>query len=471
MKSPDWQKLVFNKGILREPIPGNDRVVLWLPVRREGGFQYWERIGSVARTTVSTEQGLCATAATAVSARQRVGGLFGGWLGRLRRAPGEQSWMLPSGGSAEQCGERQTDLLLVWAQDESVQVDEERIKSRWPQARKFLPIAANLFLVYGIELPGARNDGGAAYAQGNPREQADRMLADARRTGDRHGEASALTDLGIMSMHEGNEAQAVAFLEEAWALARQLADRSRENDILPNLGMATLAIGQTQRAQQLFEQALAYARNSGDRFSEKAALQGLGLSWAVLGDPAQAITYLEQALALARELNDWQQESTLLWYLGIGHATLGQREQAIFYAQQAVDLMDRLKKPEADLYAEHLRKYKLTGADRLFGSAVLPQEFAFGGSIVTTVTAAQPVPAQNAAGPGILQMAFTAARSMTKFLGSGMKTVTNEARHKRLQTCQTCEHFTGLRCRVCGCFVNVKSRLPHEDCPIGKWPK
>jgi tetratricopeptide (TPR) repeat protein len=471
MNSPDWQRLVFNKGILREPIPDNDRVVLWLPVRREGGFQYWERVGSVARTTVSTEQGLCAAAATAVPARQRVGGLFGGLFARLRQSPGDQSWMLPSGGSAEQCGERQTDLLLVWAQDESVQVDEERVKSRWPQAKKFLPIATNLFLVYGIELPGAKNDGGAAYAQGNPREQADRMLADARRTGDRHGEASALTDLGIMSMHEGNEAQAVAFLEEAWTLARRLGDRSKENDILPNLGMATLAIGQGQRAQQLFEQALEYARSSGDRFAEKAALQGLGLSWAVLGDPAQAITYLEQALALARAVNDWQQESTVLWYLGIGHATLGQREQAIAHAQQAVDLMDRLKKPEAELYAEHLRKYKLTAADGLFGSAVLPQEFAFGGTIVTTVTAAQPVPAPNAAGPGILHMAFTAARSMTKFLGSGMKTVTNEARHKRLQTCQTCEHYTGLRCRVCGCFVNVKSRMPHEDCPIGKWPK
>ncbi len=27
-----------------------------------------------------------------------------------------------------------------------------------------------------------------------------------------------------------------------------------------------------------------------------------------------------------------------------------------------------------------------------------------------------------------------------------------------------------LRCRLCGCFTNVKARLDHEECPIGKWP-
>ncbi|MEE3219699.1 MAG: hypothetical protein VX257_05520 [Planctomycetota bacterium] len=23
---------------------------------------------------------------------------------------------------------------------------------------------------------------------------------------------------------------------------------------------------------------------------------------------------------------------------------------------------------------------------------------------------------------------------------------------------------------MCGCFTDLKAKMPHEDCPIGKWP-
>jgi hypothetical protein len=72
-------------------------------------------------------------------------------------------------------------------------------------------------------------------------------------------------------------------------------------------------------------------------------------------------------------------------------------------------------------------------------------------------------------GPGLLRMAYSAAKSLTKFLGSGLKTVPAEQRAIRLQICQGCEHHTGVRCRVCGCFTSAKTWLPHERCPLGKW--
>jgi hypothetical protein len=66
-------------------------------------------------------------------------------------------------------------------------------------------------------------------------------------------------------------------------------------------------------------------------------------------------------------------------------------------------------------------------------------------------------------------MALSATKAMAKFLGSGGKTTPAATGAQRLQTCATCEHHTGLRCRLCGCFTNVKVRLLHESCPLGKW--
>jgi hypothetical protein len=67
-------------------------------------------------------------------------------------------------------------------------------------------------------------------------------------------------------------------------------------------------------------------------------------------------------------------------------------------------------------------------------------------------------------------MALSATKAMASFVGSGFKTTPPDIQQKRIQTCIACEHHTGLRCKVCGCFTQAKTRLLHENCPIGKWP-
>ena len=62
------------------------------------------------------------------------------------------------------------------------------------------------------------------------------------------------------------------------------------------------------------------------------------------------------------------------------------------------------------------------------------------------------------------------ARGAARFVGGGMRTVPAETRRVRLATCEACEHHTGTRCRLCGCFTAVKTQLPHERCPVAKWP-
>lgn len=43
----------------------------------------------------------------------------------------------------------------------------------------------------------------------------------------------------------------------------------------------------------------------------------------------------------------------------------------------------------------------------------------------------------------------------------------------RLNICRSCEHFEEItsRCKQCGCFMEIKTRIPFVECPVGKWGK
>ena len=73
-------------------------------------------------------------------------------------------------------------------------------------------------------------------------------------------------------------------------------------------------------------------------------------------------------------------------------------------------------------------------------------------------------------GPSYLRMAVSAASAVAHFVGSGMRTVSGGTLQDRTKRCGSCSYHTGLRCRVCGCFTKLKTRLPHEECPLGEWP-
>jgi tetratricopeptide (TPR) repeat protein len=245
------------------------------------------------------------------------------------------------------------------------------------------------------------------------------------------------------------------------------------------LGLAALHVQQPARARQLFEHELAHARATGDALAEKVAMERMGLAASVMGDPRGAIDWYEKALELARRVGDKHQEANLLWLQGIQLAELDQRDAAIARAQEAVTLYTKLGKPQASWYGAYLQKYRMGlfdtwPAPAAAGVAAGPEAY-LGGSLVASVVAGQ-VPGQSQAnpkgtnGPGLLRMALSATRSMAQFAGSGFKTAPPDVQQRRLQTCAGCEHHTGLRCRICGCFTTAKSKILQESCPIGKWP-
>ena len=479
MRTPDWGNLVLGDGILREPAREGNRMVFWLPASRDREFQYWERIGTVPRSEIKVEHGVCTTPATSVRARQRLGG---GLLGRLARkltgTGGDESWTLPNGQPAEKCGERKTDLLLVWPENESMTLDEESVRTHWPGLTRFQPIGNRLFLVAGAAPMPAKGQSpqGPAGISGTeeldrPVALAEQLLEAARQGGDRAKEADALIDLGIVTMNEGDLKRAVTHLEKALELSRQLGDKTREIDTLNNLGYALLAMGQAATARRVLEGALQLVRQVGDPYAEKLVVERLGMAHANMRDPAVALSLLNKALEMTRAVGDRQQETRVLWNQAIAYADLNQRDQAIARAQESIDLLRKLGKPDASWYGAQLQRYRMDFAGLAGnGPGTIGASVMTGGPMGGSVMTATQTGTDPSSGPGLLRMAVSATKAMMKFIGSGLKTTAPDIQQNRMATCQACEHHTGLRCRICGCFTNVKTRMAHEQCPIGKWP-
>lgn len=49
--------------------------------------------------------------------------------------------------------------------------------------------------------------------------------------------------------------------------------------------------------------------------------------------------------------------------------------------------------------------------------------------------------------------------------------VSDDIQKQRMDICKNCEFLFKLskQCRKCGCFMDLKTQLPHAECPIGKW--
>lgn len=465
---PGGRQLVVDDGVLIEAVPGDGRLVLWLPGARAGGFREWDRVGTAAGATVTSVDGLCSLPAVLTPARQRSGIGLPSYLRRLLNSRAEPSWTLPGGGTCERSGSRRTDLVLTWPEDETDSLDEARIRGRWPASQAIRRIGPALSLVSGVESEQAKTK--SAPATELPpvipaRQLALHALTEVRQAGDRPREVTALIDLAVSYLHKLDAEPAVSLLEEALDGARRLGDRVQELDALANLAQAAIMLGRPEQAIEILGPALAYACEIGDRYTEKVALERLGHAHQARGDHLRALDHFEQALGIARSVGDAQHVAMLLWYAAITYADLGRPDKAIVRGEESVDLLRRLRKPQAESYAQHLADYRSGGASTM---PALRTGGIFDASVITTTT--PQLQTSTAAGPGLLRMALSATKAAAAFAGSGFKTVPLDLYRARLATCASCAMFTGLRCRVCGCISVAKARLPHEDCPAGKWP-
>src|SRR5438067_2428139 len=97
MRPPDWRIFDLPADVLREPVGDDTRLVLWIPAESADGDRHWDRVGTVAGADVTADGGICAVPAFAIRVRQRVRGVFGRLVHRLRGSPEGKAWVLPTG--------------------------------------------------------------------------------------------------------------------------------------------------------------------------------------------------------------------------------------------------------------------------------------------------------------------------------------------------------------------------------------
>ncbi|HEV3293766.1 MAG TPA: helix-turn-helix transcriptional regulator [Streptosporangiaceae bacterium] len=127
-------------------------------------------------------------------------------------------------------------------------------------------------------------------------------LGIARDLGDRFGQGSALHNLGIVRRLTDDYPAAARDLEEALGIARDLGDRRGQAHVLNNLGDVRWMTGDYPGAARDLEEALGIARELGDRLGQAAALTNLGEVRRLTGDYPGAVRDLDEALGIARDL-------------------------------------------------------------------------------------------------------------------------------------------------------------------------
>ena len=326
MKLPDGRPLIASDGVIPEPSAAEGRIILWLRGDRLGGHQHWERVSSVVRAGVAAGRGIRAIEAASIPARQWVGGAIGKLLRRRGVAGADRTWTLPDGTSAVQSGPRRTDLVLAWGEDDADPIDEARIRARWENVSGVKSIGVGLYLISGVEPTGPR----ARTGRDSTRRRKTRRgnspsgrWSPPERAEDGPREMTALADLGLACLKEGDVPRAEGLLGEALAAARRLGDGPAELGVMIDLGLAALASGRPDRARQILGPLAARARAVGDRPAEKLALDRLGEAHSSQGDHAGALAHFERALAIASGLGDGRHEADLLWRIAIEHDGLG----------------------------------------------------------------------------------------------------------------------------------------------------
>lgn len=189
--------------------------------------------------------------------------------------------------------------------------------------------------------PLLRHDG--PWADGMDRQAA--AAAAARRVGDRHGEADALNELGMLHNLAGDYPLALSTLETALAIYRELGDRLGQANCVYGLGRTLRRMVDYSAAAQMLTDALDAYRDLGDQRGEAGAWNDLGIVRYQTGEYSDAIDALKESQHIYVDLGDPQGQASALSGLGSTYWRSGRFTDAADALQSALaiyrDLGDR----------------------------------------------------------------------------------------------------------------------------------
>jgi predicted ATPase/DNA-binding CsgD family transcriptional regulator len=148
----------------------------------------------------------------------------------------------------------------------------------------------------------------------------------------------ALTGAGTLAWYQTRIEQALAWHEQALAVAREAGDQAAEAFALINLSAPAMEYGDYDLAYARLEDGLAAARAVGETEAASLALHNLGcLAW-LRGDFQASRQWNAEALALARaESWDWLVPSILV-NQGLATADLGEFDRAMALLRDGLEL-------------------------------------------------------------------------------------------------------------------------------------
>ncbi|HEU5419966.1 MAG TPA: BTAD domain-containing putative transcriptional regulator [Streptosporangiaceae bacterium] len=172
-------------------------------------------------------------------------------------------------------------------------------------------------------------------------------LDSARRSGDRHGEAWVLNNLGMVHS-QLRSPDATSYLEQALAIHRERGDRHGQAQVTNNIAFDFQIRGMHSEALPALAQALELQRQVGHRYGEGVALSNFGEAFLELGRYEEAIASLQEALPIVRETGARRVEANILCNLGRAHMDLGQAGDGATLLEQALSV----QRAERDKYGQ-----------------------------------------------------------------------------------------------------------------------
>ena len=193
---------------------------------------------------------------------------------------------------------------------------------------------------------------GWAYMQLSKFDEAVALADSARRlaarTGQRKGEARAISNLGTIAQRKGEPERAVQRFTEALAIQRTLGDTREIANSLNNIGFVystDLADYSKALAQHL--EALQLREALGDSAAISLSLNNIGIVYGRLRQYSHATQFFERALAIRRALGNQTRVAATLSNLGDMQAESGDTKTALGTYREALALRIAARDPSA----------------------------------------------------------------------------------------------------------------------------
>jgi tetratricopeptide (TPR) repeat protein len=163
----------------------------------------------------------------------------------------------------------------------------------------------------------------------------------ANRAGDRPCEIANLNHLSRIAIGQKDYPQSIGYSQRALILARQTGDRLGEANALTNVGYAEVLAAHSIDLQdpEIYEQNISYldrglklAETLEDKQSLALGYHSLGLAYLTIQQPEKAIEYLQQGTKAAQAVGDLYLQGLNLTYLGEAHHSIQKPEIAVFYS-------------------------------------------------------------------------------------------------------------------------------------------